>query len=377
MEKTLGRGLDALLKRDVDLKEGEGDTERKVKLNKDLLSIDNEIEKREEKAEKLRQYLTVDLMLGKDIDKSELIKMENEIRSLRDKRSIMKAELEILTKGDAGASDSDLPEGIEESEEIQTRKSDIDMRMVRELMSGEEEAEVEWYEDEEVGEEYLDRLRMENHPRSKLEAVKKESMGSTVKKIKPKIVRRKLIKTPVKSEKRQPLKIRRAKMVRDSPGYRKTVNNVITKANKLMERGRIDEGLEILEHANSVHPGDGEIQYHLGNAYFLLGEMDLSYKWLKMAVKRNKENFRAYNNIGVILQKTGHLEEGIRALNHALEIYSDYERAWYNLGSIFMELDPPMLKEATVFLRRALELDPDYIKAKEKLKKCRALLEKG
>jgi hypothetical protein len=38
-----------------------------------------------------------------------------------------------------------------------------------------------------------------------------------------------------------------------------------------------------------------------------------------------------------------------------------------------MELNPPLLNEAVIFLKRAIEIDPNYEKAKEKLKICRDL----
>ena len=61
-------------------------------------------------------------------------------------------------------------------------------------------------------------------------------------------------------------------------------------------------------------------------------------------------------------------------LGLATEINNLYERAWYNLGSIFMEIEPPLLDEASIFLRRAIECDPGYEKARKKLEECRSMM---
>lgn len=371
MDRSLGRGLDALINKNRGSGAESENTDRKVDLNRQLLEIGKLIEDKEEKAEKLRQHLTVDLMLGKTIDKSKLLEIENEIRSMKDKKSMIKAELEMLTSGKYDEKGDSNANPEREVDDLQKRKSDIDMRMVRQLMGDGDDKE----EESEVpdDEEYLEKLKEENHPRSKLQAVRNESMRISKSDIKPKRIRRRIKKEPVKISKKRVRRIRKKTFEKGSPEYHKTVNGVISRSVGLIEAGRLEEGIEILEHANSLYPEDDELLYHLGNAYFLLGDLDSAYNRLKNAVKINRKNFRAYNNIGVILQRTGHLEEGIRALNHSLEINEDYERAWYNLGSIFMDLDPPLLRESAVFLRRALDLDPNYLRAKEKLRKCKEM----
>jgi Flp pilus assembly protein TadD len=67
-------------------------------------------------------------------------------------------------------------------------------------------------------------------------------------------------------------------------------------------------------------------------------------------------------------------EAAIRAFNQALEIQPNYERAWMNLGVIFMEIEPPMLREASIFLRRAIEIQPGLKKAREKLEECEQIM---
>ncbi|MGA1822984.1 MAG: tetratricopeptide repeat protein [Thermoplasmatota archaeon] len=156
-----------------------------------------------------------------------------------------------------------------------------------------------------------------------------------------------------------------------SPEYQRALFTTILKANEMMERGQIQDAIQVLEMIYMDNPDDDEVLYHLGNAYFITGDLETAYQHLKKATRLNPGSFRAYNNLGVILQKTGHFEEAIRSLNHALELNQKYERSWYNLGSLFMELDPPLLNEAVIFLKRAIEIDPDYQKARDKLKLCR------
>ena len=133
----------------------------------------------------------------------------------------------------------------------------------------------------------------------------------------------------------------------------------------------------VLTRALREYPLDDELLYHLGNANFLEGDLDSAEARFRKATEVNPKSYRAFNNLGVVLKKKGENEGAIQAFNQALEINESYERAWLNLGKIFMEIEPPMLKEARIFLRRALECNPELKSAREKLEECEVRLAAG
>jgi Tfp pilus assembly protein PilF len=126
----------------------------------------------------------------------------------------------------------------------------------------------------------------------------------------------------------------------------------------------------VLHQALREYPLDDELLYHLGNAFFIEGDLDQAEIRFRKSIESNPDSYRAYNNLGVVLRKKGEREAAIQAFNMALEKNDEYERAWLNLGSIFMEIDPPMLREARIFLKRALECDPDLEQARQRLEEC-------
>ena len=152
------------------------------------------------------------------------------------------------------------------------------------------------------------------------------------------------------------------------------VKEAVNRASMLIGRGDLDDALEHLEGFLRENGPHDEIMYQIGNIYFMKGEIAEAESIYRNVIRSNPRSFRAYNNLGILLQQLGRKEDAIRAFNQALEINNLYERAWYNLGSIFMEIEPPLLNEASIFLRRAIECDPGYEKARRKLEECRSMM---
>ena len=165
------------------------------------------------------------------------------------------------------------------------------------------------------------------------------------------------------------VKVRKRKVISSS------INDIICTANRLEQEGSIEGAIAVLEKELATHDHHEEMLYQLGNLHFKNGNVLESERYYRWAIERNPHSFRSLNNLGILLQKQGRLEDAIISFNQALVINDKYERAWYNLGSIFMEIDPPMLDEACIFFRRALECDPQYERAREKLNICDDMIE--
>ncbi len=169
-------------------------------------------------------------------------------------------------------------------------------------------------------------------------------------------------------------RIKRVVKVRKRKVISSKINDIICTANRFEQEGLIDIAIATLENKLPSHDHHEEMLYQLGNLHFKNGDVDEAERFYRWAIEKNSHSFRSLNNLGILLQKDGRLKKAIRSFNRALEINGKYERAWYNLGSIFMEIDPPMFEEAAIFMRRALECDPLYEKAKGKLEICNEML---
>ena len=65
----------------------------------------------------------------------------------------------------------------------------------------------------------------------------------------------------------------------------------------------------------------------------------------------------AHNNLGIVLQNQGKLEEAIASYQQALRLKPDYAEAYSNLGMAFQ--DQGKLEEAIASYQQALSLKPD------------------
>jgi len=66
----------------------------------------------------------------------------------------------------------------------------------------------------------------------------------------------------------------------------------------------------------------------------------------------------AYNNLGVIYQRQGRLEEALKAFREAVLCDPDYERAYHNLGRLYRQRGGDWEAELETFLEAAPELTP-------------------
>jgi len=77
------------------------------------------------------------------------------------------------------------------------------------------------------------------------------------------------------------------------------------------------------------------------------------------ALSKSPEKPRVYNNLGMACERRGLYEEAMRYYKRAIELKPDYANAHVNLGNMYMIKDG-RLKEAEEEYRTALKIQPDY-----------------
>ncbi|MFW3145823.1 MAG: tetratricopeptide repeat protein [Thermoplasmatota archaeon] len=386
MVEGLGRGLNALLgKGGQEIAKDESRFKLIREKEEKVEKLQSQIDTRKKEVEELRKRLTIELMLKGKVDKEELFQKEEELSGLvKEKEGLQK---EIMKLKEETRRGFDIPESIApkgEEDRLRGPKpgeglgGEIDMRMIKELMPSLERPEgaVKVKPPSPVQEddqEHIEDLKKELDRSRTAQEIRQESFkeGQTqaaagggsprMTAPKPRVLRRVI-----------PRKIMALKTAEDTPVRRRDdrMYSIIRSSLGLVESGELEEAKKMLEEALAEYRGDDEILYHLGNIFFLEEEFEMAEEYFRRSADKNPSSFRAHNNLGVTLRKLGRKESAIRSLNRSLELNPKYERAWMNLGMLFMELDPPLLNEASIFLRRALECQPNYAKAREKLEEC-------
>lgn len=79
----------------------------------------------------------------------------------------------------------------------------------------------------------------------------------------------------------------------------------------------------------------------------------------RTTINRNPDCAMAYNNLGVLLQQRGQLDEALADFQKAVTLQPDSAEAWTSLGRALFQKG--QRDKAVVGLRKALEIRPDYV----------------
>ena len=85
----------------------------------------------------------------------------------------------------------------------------------------------------------------------------------------------------------------------------------------------------------------------------------------KAVIDKNTDCWMAYNNLGVLLQKTRPADEAIAYYQKALQINPNYAEAYNNLGNALSQIG--RTDEGITYLQKALEINPNYAEAHSNL----------
>ncbi|MDG6225924.1 MAG: tetratricopeptide repeat protein [Candidatus Thermoplasmatota archaeon] len=393
MESKLGRGLGALISQ----KGGEVSRALSAQDRQRLEQIESEIRIEKKKAEDIRKNLTMEIIMGNNPDMNELRSIESRIIELElDRKDLLKGtsdQRSDVIKANKVSLDNDSKE----------RRADIDMRMLEAIISEggkpyknegqglsrsnsveHEVAPSEPYA--EIGtrgdhssvndrsldrsddvsssdNDYMESIKREIHPRVKLHRLIKESSGSRPPSVKPDPTGNRAVLAPVRK------RLIKKTSKKELKNFEPMVEDTLKKVKEMLSRDDLDGAEQLLEIAIDRYGAVEELLYQHGNLLYLKGDLDKAQERFRQVIRLNQNSARSVNNLGVILRKQKKYEEAIRIINQAIEIDPKYEKAWYNLGCIFMEIDPPLLKEASIFLKRAIEIQPDFDRAKDQLRK--------
>ena len=126
----------------------------------------------------------------------------------------------------------------------------------------------------------------------------------------------------------------------------------------LIEMGRVDEALPLMQKAAVLSPQDAEAHNNLGSALHALGRFDEAAASCRQALAIRPDFAEAHNTLGHTLCTLGRLEEAEASFRSALQMKPDSAEFHSNLGSLLHTLG--RLNEAEASFRRTLEIKSDY-----------------
>jgi len=100
----------------------------------------------------------------------------------------------------------------------------------------------------------------------------------------------------------------------------------------LLEQGRHDDGMALLEEVAVEAPQFSAPRIDLGIAHHRAGDLEAAERNLLLALEQNFDHPIAHNELGIVYRKTGRFIEARQAYENALAVYPGYHFARRNLA---------------------------------------------
>jgi Tfp pilus assembly protein PilF len=141
--------------------------------------------------------------------------------------------------------------------------------------------------------------------------------------------------------------------------------HLIQQARQTLGMDQPQHAEDLLERALVIAPDNTEAHRLMGIAALMTQKRDKAVTHLRQALKNKRDDAGVNMTLGSVLVETGEMAEGLACLERTCELAPGHATAWCNFG-IGLELDKRWGSARDAF-RRAVELDPEFIKARIKL----------
>jgi len=130
---------------------------------------------------------------------------------------------------------------------------------------------------------------------------------------------------------------------------------------ELFSRGNIQEAFENVNFLIKKYPNESLLFNVRGACYASLGDLDASVLDYENSIDISPGYYKAYFNLGGVLQELGKFDDAIHNLERAIMIEPNYAEAHNNLGNIYKDLE--RCDEAIISYEKAIIIKPDYLEA--------------
>jgi tetratricopeptide (TPR) repeat protein len=152
----------------------------------------------------------------------------------------------------------------------------------------------------------------------------------------------------------------------------KQAEELYTAGYLLTELGRHPEAIQFYLKSLAIRP-TAEAYTFLGWTYGHLGVYEHAIEYAEKAIRTDPEYGNPYNDIGVYLIEQGKEDEAIPYLEKAKRAkrYCCYQFPYFNMGRIYIKKN--QYEKAREEFKKALEIDPGYLPAREVLELLKIL----
>jgi tetratricopeptide (TPR) repeat protein len=101
---------------------------------------------------------------------------------------------------------------------------------------------------------------------------------------------------------------------------------------RLLQQGRVDEGIAALIAVTEAAPELAAPRIDLGIAYHVAGDLDAAEEQLARAIELNPEHPVAHTELGIVYRKAGRFDEARHSYETAVDVFPGYHHARRNLA---------------------------------------------
>ena len=144
-------------------------------------------------------------------------------------------------------------------------------------------------------------------------------------------------------------------------------SSLIEKGDEALEGGDLQKALAIYSEANIKEPNSAETLFKMGYTLGLQDRDDEALDYYKEVLELDKSNTYTHQAMASIYRKNGEFASAKLHLNALVDIDDSNPITFYNYGNLLVDMEH--LEEAKKMYINAIELNPDFVEAKEELEK--------
>jgi tetratricopeptide (TPR) repeat protein len=129
--------------------------------------------------------------------------------------------------------------------------------------------------------------------------------------------------------------------------------------------GELDRARGAIEKSLALSPGYAKARFYYGLLLYALGDRKRAIEYLSDATKHEERKSAVDLSFALVHLREGNLEQAMIVLKDILDAGGESADVLYFLGECYLRTERPV--DAERFFRRALEINPRFLRAKEKL----------
>ena len=142
---------------------------------------------------------------------------------------------------------------------------------------------------------------------------------------------------------------------------------LVEKADIAFEEEDFVRALALLNEADAKEPNNSEILFKIAYILQKSGDNEEAIKYYKQALELDKENEYIHNAMASIYRANAEYTSAKIHLKASLDIDGENPITYYNYGNLLVDMQS--YEEAATMYEKAIELNPDFLEARDELAK--------